>query len=47
MRSKGFNNGGVSIWELMTETWFRIDKMSILTELFHCGASLSGFITGT
>ena len=32
MKSKGFNKVGVSFWELMTETWFRIDKMSILTE---------------
>ena len=32
MRSKGFNKAGVSLWELMTETWFRIHKMSILTD---------------
>ena len=32
MRSKGFNKVGVSFWEHMTKTWFKIDKMSILTE---------------
>ena len=32
IRSNGFSKVGVSFWELMTETWFRIDKMSVLTE---------------
>ena len=32
VRSNGFSKAGVSIWEPMTETWFRIDKMYILTE---------------
>ena len=32
IRSNGFSNVGVGCWELMNETWFRIDKMSILTE---------------
>ena len=31
-RSEGFNKVEVSFWELMTEIWFRIDKMSILTD---------------
>ena len=29
---KVFNKEGLSFWELMTETCFRIDKMSILTD---------------
>ena len=31
IRSKGFNKAGMIFGELMIETWFRIDKMSILT----------------
>ena len=32
IRSNGFNKVGVSFGELMTETQFRVDKMSILTD---------------
>ena len=32
MRSKGFNKAGMSFWELITETLFRINNMSTLTE---------------
>ena len=32
IRSSGFSKVGVSFWELMTETWFTMDKMSIPTE---------------
>ena len=32
IRSKGFNKVGVSFWELTTETWIRIDNLSILTQ---------------
>ena len=32
IRFKVFNKAGVSFWGLMTETWFRIDKMSLLTD---------------
>ena len=32
IRFKGFDKVAVSFWELMTETWFKIDSMSLLTE---------------
>ena len=32
MRSKGFNKADVSFGQLMTETGFRIDKISILSD---------------
>ena len=35
LRSDGFNNAGVSFCELITETLFKIDRVSILS-LFHC-----------
>ena len=31
MSSKGFHKVEVSFWKHVAETWFRIDKMSILT----------------
>ena len=32
IRSSGLSTVGVSFWELMLEMWFRMGKMSILTE---------------
>ena len=32
LRSDGFSNAGLSFCELITETWFKINRMSILTE---------------
>ena len=46
MKSKGFNKAGVSFWELVTETYFRIKSMSILTE-YSTVEMISGFSTGT
>ena len=32
IRSSGFSKARVSFWELITDAWFRIDNMSMLTE---------------
>ena len=32
LRSKGFSNAGLSFYELIIETWSKIDRISILTE---------------
>ena len=44
MRSKGFSMVGVSFWELMTETWFRIDKMNILTKCIPLQSVAKGLL---
>ena len=35
LRSDGFSNAGLGFCELITESWFKIDRMSILTEFIQ------------
>ena len=32
LRCEGFSNDGLSFWELITDTWSKIDRMSTLTK---------------
>ena len=48
LRSEVFSNAGLSLYELIIESWSKIDRISILTEcLFHCRVWLKDFSTET